>query len=102
MKNIFNTHCEYIMSKQNDEGKNMGMSSILNNLKPQGSSGHVMIDKGQSLAKFVGARDAEQKIAGIEFRDRSGNVVKASEIFPMQSHFNQTVFAPHGGIHSLK
>lgn len=73
------------------------MSTILNSLKPKESSGIVMVDKGQSLAQLVGGQGAEQKIAGIEFRDRSGNLVKAADIFPMGASLNQTIFVPAGG-----
>lgn len=79
------------------------MNTKIKNIKPQGLGDIVMVDKGQSLANFVVAQEPEQRVACIEFRDRSGNIIKASDIFPMESQFNKTIFAPAGGgIRSLK
>lgn len=67
------------MSKQNDGSENLVQCST----------------------DFAAPQNLEQKSNDIVFRDLRGNVVRASDIFPTQSKFNKTIFAPAGGVHSL-
>lgn len=43
-----------------------------------------------------------ESLPRLGFMDRNGNVIDSSKIFPKQHVFNQTIYAPAGGIHSFK